>query len=198
MDVYKITLKISSFIFFLLTFLSIILNVWNDCEWIAFIINWCVGIACSIVVVIITTFIQFRIEQRKAIKALASEIRLLLFRYEIGGYAFNEDTSADEMSPKQRASFERLWFDEVDQSVKKIQKNCLELEFFFKRNNQPLLIKHSISILLELTKGGTKRDIYTRSKPFVYELAKVILQFKITEYDRKEIENYIENFEEHL
>ena len=67
MKVYKITLYVSLIVFVILTILSVVLNFWNDNEWIAFIVNWCVGIACSIVVVIITTFIQFRVEQKKAI-----------------------------------------------------------------------------------------------------------------------------------
>ena len=53
-----------------LTIVSIILNFLECNNWITFAINWCVGIACSIGVVIITTLIQFKVEQNKAIRKL--------------------------------------------------------------------------------------------------------------------------------
>ena len=43
MIVYKKTLTISIGIFFLFAVISVMLNFWNDYEWITFIINWCVG-----------------------------------------------------------------------------------------------------------------------------------------------------------
>ena len=47
MKVYKITRYVSLIVFAILTALSVVLNFWNDNEWIAFIVNWCVGIACT-------------------------------------------------------------------------------------------------------------------------------------------------------
>ena len=45
MKVYKITLYVSLIVFAILTVFSVALNFWNDNEWIAFTVNWCVGIA---------------------------------------------------------------------------------------------------------------------------------------------------------
>lgn len=73
MIVYKKTLTISIGIFFLFAVISVMLNFWNDYEWITFIINWCVGIACSAFVVMITTYIQYRIKKYKITIEIASE-----------------------------------------------------------------------------------------------------------------------------
>lgn len=73
MIVYKKTLTISIIMCSILAFLSITLSFWNDNQWISFIINWCVGIACSLFVVIITTYIQFKAENHKITIKLAAE-----------------------------------------------------------------------------------------------------------------------------
>ena len=81
MRVYKKTLTIAIIMFCALAVVSVMLNVWNDYEWVSFIINWCVGIACSIFVVIITTYIQFGAENNKLTVELATESMVWLSKF---------------------------------------------------------------------------------------------------------------------
>lgn len=81
MIVYKKTLTVSIAICVILAVLSTIFYFWNDNEWITFIVNWCVGIACSIVVVIITTYIQFKAEKHKITIELATESLVWLTKF---------------------------------------------------------------------------------------------------------------------
>ena len=81
MRVYKKTLTVSIIMFCVLAVVSVMLNFWNDCEWISFIVNWCVGIACSIFVVIITTYIQFKAENYKITIELATESIVWLSKF---------------------------------------------------------------------------------------------------------------------
>ena len=113
--VYKITLYASLIVFSVLTVLSVILNFWNENEWLSFINDWCVGIACSIIVVVITTLIQFKVEQKKIINELASAVRMLLFQNVIGGDAFEEDAE-QEMTACQIQSFKQIWKKEIKES----------------------------------------------------------------------------------
>lgn len=73
MRVYKKTLTISFFACFILAIISAILNIWNEFKWISFAVNWCVGIACSLVVVIITTHIQYKAEKHRISIELTTE-----------------------------------------------------------------------------------------------------------------------------
>ena len=93
MKVFKTTLIISVIIFFLLAIISILLNFFNSSDryWISFFINWSVGISCSTVVVIVTTLIQYRIEQDRLINKCADCLRGLFYQNSFFGSLFNDN-----------------------------------------------------------------------------------------------------------
>ena len=195
MKVYKITLYASLIVFSVLTVLSVILNFWNENEWLSYINDWCVGIACSIIVVVITTLIQLKEEQKKIINELASAVRMLLFQNVIGGEAFEKDAE-QEMTAYQIQSFKQLWKKEIEESTESISKICSGLEFFFKKKEMFLIRKNSFLIQVELIKDEPIEDLYNHSQKNIYELAEALLNLSFADYNREEIAKYIEEYKE--
>ena len=132
MKVYKITLYVSLIVFSILTVLSVALNFWNENEWIAFVVNWCVGIACSIVVVIITTLIQFKVEQKKAINKLILIARALIFHNEFFGSIFASGVVRNVDTVTDLDKIENNWRNSLKEDMEKASAVLMELEFFFK------------------------------------------------------------------
>lgn len=62
------TIAVSIWIVFVLLVLSIILESINNNGWIGMLENYCIGIACSTLVVIVTVVIQFKNEQFRAVR----------------------------------------------------------------------------------------------------------------------------------
>lgn len=195
MKVYKITLYTSLIVFSILTVLSVVLNFWNDNVWFSFINDWCVGIACSVIVVVITTFIQFKTEQKKSINELASAVRMMLFQNLLGGDAFGKDAKK-EMSARQIDSLRQIWKKELEESAENISKICFGLEFFFKKKEMFLIRKNSLFIQVEVVKDEPIEDIYIRSQENIYEIAEAVLALRFADYNREEIEKYVKEYRE--
>lgn len=198
MKVYKITLYVSLMVFVILTILSVVLNFWNDNEWIAFIVNWCVGIACSIVVVIITTFIQFKVEQKKAIDELATTVRSMLFRNQLKGAIFVTSPYSDfsHLSEQQISVFEKSWLDGINEDIKKIQQQFGNIEFFFAKKKCLAIIKGLNPLIMALINGNKISDKYFESQEKIYNLAKAISSLDFKGYSRDEIESYLVMYEQ--
>ncbi len=114
MKLDKITLIVSSIVFSVLTILSVIFNFVNDTIWGDFVLNWCVGISCSIFVVITTTLIQFKLEQKKIIEQMASKLRLLFLSDKIYGYSYQEDADLSNWNDNQISLMEQRWLEEMN------------------------------------------------------------------------------------
>ena len=196
MKIYKLTLWISIIIFSILFTLSSVLYFWNDFEIISFIIDWCVGVACSILVVIITTLIQFKVEQKRIIKHFGSNVRNLLFLNDLRGDIFTEPIEELEENEKFIQSQEQRWFEGIDENIKKIANNCLEIEFFFKSKKMITLHKRCLQIRLNLVKEKNKKELYKQLQDELLIFAQSTLEFGISEYDKTEIEKYIKELQE--
>lgn len=197
MKVYKITLYVSLIVFAILTVLSGVLIFWNNNEWIAFVINWCVGIACSIVVVVITTFIQFKVEQKKAIDQLATAVRVMLFQNQLKGTIFVSSPYSDisHLSEQQITAFEKNWLDGINESIKKVQHEFGSIEFFFGKMKSLAILKGINSVRIALIQGTKISDKYSESQEKIYNLAKAISSLDFKGYSRDEIESYLAMFE---
>lgn len=192
MKVYKRTIYISLLITTLLAICSVCLNSYDN-RWANFTVNWCVGVDCSLIVVILTTFIQFKAEQKQAIKELGSCVSRLLFHNQIYGVIFEESTD-ESMSPEQIAKYENEWYEALNADAKQINDIMGKLEFF---NNKKIVIlfKRIISLRIDLVKVGCNvQEVYHRSQKSIYEVATNTLQFDIGDYDKKEIKKHVDEY----
>ena len=125
MKLYKNTIIISIIVFFVCVFLSVIFafTCISEFQIIKFINDYMIGIACSIIVVIITTFLQFKYEQRKALQTTLSDIRFLLFQFLLVTLSLDsEDDAPDD-----------LWehhYDEIYNGIRKISSELSEKSKF--------------------------------------------------------------------
>ena len=200
MKVYKITLYVSLIVFAVLTFLSVVLNFWNDNEWIAFIVNWCVGISCSIVVVIITTLIQFKVEQKKAINKLILIARALIFHNEFFGSIFESGVIRNADTVKDLDKIENNWRNSLKEDMEKASTVLMELEFFFK--NPALLKMLKLSNLFKISqfdKSDKNYEVeaklleteYEKVTKIIVDFSETVVSLKIKGYGKEEIEKYI-------
>ena len=117
LKLYKNTLITSIIVFFICVILSFIfgLTCVAELKIVQIITDYLIGIACSVVVVIITTFLQFKYEQKKLLNSVLSDIQFLLFYYLLVVYSL----SPDEETPV------KLWehyYDEIYNGVRKIRR----------------------------------------------------------------------------
>ena len=200
MKVYKITLYVSLIVFAVLTVLSVVLNFWNDNEWIAFIVNWCVGISCSIVVVIITTLIQFKVEQKKAINKLILIARALIFHNEFFGSIFASDVIRNADTVKDLDKIENNWRNSLKEDMEKASTILMNFEFFFKNPALLKMLKLSNSFKIsQFDKSDKNYEVeaklleteYEKVTTIIVDFAETVVSLKVKSYGKEEIEKYI-------
>ena len=124
MKVYKTTLIISVIIFLLLAITSTVLNFFNlpNRNWISFYINWSVGIGCSTVVVIVTTLIQYKIEQDRLLNKCADCLRVLFFHNSFFGSTFNDDCIRNDYTANVLDKIENNWRKSIETDNEKLME----------------------------------------------------------------------------
>ncbi len=154
MKLYKSTLIISIFVLIICVLLSFYFEFCTKrTQLISFSINYLVGIACSIVVVIITTYLQFKFEQRKILSSLLSELRFLFFHLLMAAMSLNSDEAVPET----------LWkyhYDEVYAGIKKTSSEISQIEWiwFPKKNETKKLHTTIIKLLMDMVKSSDKSE----------------------------------------
>lgn len=115
-----------------------------------------VGIACSIIVVLVTTYMQFRFEQNKILASVLSSLRFFFFDYLCIAMALDPN----EQVPK------RFWeydYDKVEKHIREITSELLSIEWFSKKkNNLVIEIQRQFLILrveLSKTEGKDKETL---------------------------------------
>ena len=200
MKVYKITLYVSLIVFAILTVLSVVLNFWNDNEWIAFVVNWCVGIACSIVVVIITTLIQFKVEQKKAINKLVLIARALIFHNELFGSIFASGVVRNTNTVTDLDEIENNWRNSLKEDMEKASTVLMELEFFFKNPALIKMLKLSNSFKIsQFDKSEKNYEVeakwleteYEKVTKIIVDFAETVISLKVKGYGKEDIEEYV-------
>lgn len=192
MKLYKNTVIISIIVFFVCVFLSVIFafTCISDFEIINFLNDYMIGIACSVIVVIITTFLQFKYEQRKALKNILSDIRFLLFQFLLVALSLDsEDDVPDNLW--------RHYYDEIYNGISKISSELSNIEWFLKDKAKATsnLNRNILQIQMNMLKINDKKNspvsiLYT---PLLGKIKDdVSLLTKADDYNMKEI---VENYE---
>ena len=191
MKLYKNTLIISAIAFVVLIILSCILEFTciSNLEATSFLNNYFIGTACSIVVVIITTFIQFKYEQRKALKSVLSDVQFFFFHYLLVIMALdpNEKTSDKQWE---------YYYSEVYNGVRKISSELLSIEWFSKKARKTTgnLQEAVLNVMINIAKNPDKGSgiLRTVNEPWLEKIKdNAILLAKGEDYYAKRIaENY--------
>ena len=197
MKVYKVTLIVSSITFAVLTVAAICFHFLFDGDNAAFLVNWLVGIACSIVVVIMTTFIQFRVEQRKAIAKTEEAVFWLLFTLHYWLETITSDYWED-LNEQERNEKIVACIKDLNESLKAIEIECSNIEFFRKRlKNEMNAIQNRISLLEFLwKKDGQFFAAIVRSRKYAIAIGNSATKFSRKSYFGIKIEKIIKDLGE--
>ena len=204
MKVFKTTLIISVIIFFLLAIISILLNFFNSSDryWISFFINWSVGIGCSTVVVIVTTLIQYRIEQDRLINKCVDCLRGLFFHNSFFGSLFNDDCIRNDYTANVLDKIENNWRKSIETDNEKLIEYLNQLEFISKSNQKVLLELSKTSNLLQISfiakedcshekiEEILKRE-YGKITSDIISMSEKLLKFKISKFAKDELIKFI-------
>lgn len=193
MKVYKTTLIISVIIFLLLAITSTILNFFNlpNRNWISFFINWSVGIGCSTVVVIVTTLIQYRIEQDRLINKCADCLRGLFFHNSLFGSTFNGDFSRNEFNAKNLDKIEDNWRKSIEEDNGKLLEYLNQLEFISKSNRKFLAAILKTSYQLQISSIAKEDCSNEKITSDIISMSEKLLKFNISKFNRDEILKFV-------
>ena len=204
MKVYKTTLIISVSIFLFLAITSTVLNFFNlpNRNWISFFINWSVGIGCSTVVVIVTTLIQYRIEQDRLINKCADCLRGLFFHNSFFGSLFNDDCIRNDYTVNVLDKIENNWRKSIEEDNGKLLEYLNQLEFLSKSNRKFLatILKTSYQLQIssiakedcsnERIEEILKRE-YEKITSDIISMSEKLLKFKITKFKKDDLTKFI-------
>lgn len=153
MKLYKNTLIISTMFFGVCVLLSIIFEFTciSRYQIVSVLSDYMIGVACSIIVVIITTFVQFKYEQKKLLNSILQDVQFFLFRYVL---------IAISLDPSEEVSL-NMWeyyYDEVYNETKNISLQLSNIEWFSKKNSRIAfnLRKAILNIMADLVKNSGK------------------------------------------
>jgi hypothetical protein len=204
MKVYKTTLIISVIIFLLLAITSTVLNFFNlpNRNWISFYINWSVGIGCSTVVVIVTTLIQYKIEQDRLLNKCADCLRVLFFHNSFFGSLFNDDCIRNDYTANVLDKIENNWRKSIETDNEKLIEYLNQLEFISKSNQKVLSEILKISYRLQISSIAKEECSNERIEEILkreYEkitgdiilMSEKLLKFKISKFNKDELTKFI-------
>lgn len=204
MKVYKTTLIISVIIFLLLAITSTVLNFFNlpNRNWISFYINWSVGIGCSTVVVIVTTLIQYKIEQDRLLNKCADCLRVLFFHNSFFGSTFNDDCIRNDYTANVLDKIENNWRKSIETDNEKLIEYLNQLEFISKSNQKVLSEILKISYRLQISSIAKEECSNERIEEILkreYEkitgdiilMSEKLLKFKISKFNKDELTKFI-------
>lgn len=204
MKVFKTTLIISVIIFFLLAIISIFLNFFNSSDryWISFFINWSVGIGCSTVVVIVTTLIQYRIEQDRLINKCADCLRGLFFHNSFFGSLFNDDCIRNDYTANVLDKIENNWRKSIETDNEKLIEYLNQLEFISKSNQKVLLELSKTSNHLQISFIAKEDCSHEKIEEIlkrecgkitsdIISMSEKLLKFKISKFAKDELIKFI-------
>ncbi len=204
MKIYKITLITSVFIAIILFCFSVFLNSFNSSneKWISLWINWIVGIGCSTVVVIVTTLIQYLIEQGRLLNKCADCLRVLFFHNSFFGSTFNDDCIRNDYTANVLDKIENNWRKSIETDNEKLIEYLNQLEFISKSNQKVLSEILKISYRLQISSIAKEECSNERIEEILkreYEkitgdiilMSEKLLKFKISKFNKDELTKFI-------
>lgn len=193
MKLYRNTLIISIIVFCVCIALSIVFEFTciSKFQVVSFLSDYMIGIACSIIVVIITTFLQFKYEQRKLLNSILSDVHFFFFHY----WLIAVSIDPNEKTP------DKLWehyYDEVCDDLKKISSQLSTIQWFSKSKSKIAdnLQKAVLHIRIRISEHANKKETLIRilHEPSFKEVKdNAMLLTNAEEYTAKEI---VKNYEE--
>lgn len=113
--------------------------------------NYAIGIACSLMVVIITTTLQYLHEHNKVFSDYKAGLRKLIFHLQ---FSFFEE----EPDEKRSDSYYDLVYDNLGEAFKMFRKNEHELIWFsaYKKSQQEEITKHAGLIWIDYIRGDRR------------------------------------------
>ena len=200
MKLYKNTLIISIVILIICVLLSVVFNFTclSEIRVISFIADYMIGTACSIIVVIVTTFLQFKYEQKKTLNSILSDIQFFLFHYLL---------VVMSLAPEENTS-EKLWeyyYDETYKGIRKISSELSNVEWFSKKkikitaNLQKSILNMMIDIVKLTDRKDKKSMLCVIDTPYLTEIKdNAILLASANEYAAGEIVRNFERIQDEL
>lgn len=156
MKLYKKTLIISVIVFSVSVILSIVFEFTCISKFraVSFLLDYMIGIACSSIVVIITTLLQFMYEQKKLINSIISGIQILFFHCWGGAMAL---TSPEEVP----CTLWKNYCEEIYEELRKISKDLSGIEWFSKKQNKKMIDLHRavLGMMVETINFSNYKDI---------------------------------------
>ena len=150
MKLYKKTLKLCACFFGGCLILSILFEFTclRKIKLFLFAKDYMIGIACSIIVVLITTYLQFKFEQRKTLNSILTNIQFFYFRYLLVVMSLD----SKEQTPA------KLWehyYDSLQEDIKKITRELNEIEWFSKNKEMTIskIYRGFLSVLIDMSKA---------------------------------------------
>lgn len=187
MKLYKKTLVISYIIFFIVFAVSIIIELLNfNLKGLALLKDYSTGIACSIIVVIVTTYLQFKHEQEKKLSEISSKIGTFFFKYTILILSLYPEEQTREVEYKR-------YYDEFHDNTYEIVKELFEITWFSKRKNklaqdlQTDFIRFYLDMSIGLDKPPKVAIESIVNSSLVDNILNKTLSFVKNEYDKEKI-----------
>lgn len=110
--------------------ISVVIELLNlNLRWLDFFKNYSTGIACSIIVVIVTTYLQFKHEREKKLNEISSKIGMFFFKYIILIISLYPEEQTTKVEHKR-------YYDEFHNITYEIIKELFEITWFSKRKNK--------------------------------------------------------------
>ena len=203
MKVYKITFYISLAIFLFFAILSVIFNFGISNCWSSFVVNWCVGIACSAVIVVVTTIIQFKVEQKKAINKLVLIAESLIFYNQLYGRILVSDVPRNADTIKELNIIESNWRDSLENDMKKARSVLMDIEFFAKKQALLKMIKLSnLFVIAQFDKSENDYENetsllekeYHKVTSIIVDFAEIVVSLRANGHGKEEIEKYVQAY----
>lgn len=158
-----------------------------------YVSNVMIGIFCSTLVVILTTYLQYKAEQSNLLRLLSTKTRKLVFKYSLAEYEPEENENVSE-------HYFSKQIDELSVSLKDVNDITTELCFCRKKYNEQLeeiirsilkcrIIAHSD---VDLSPKEALSDLIKNSKNEIIIVCQNMLMMSVHEYDKKEFQRYID------
>ena len=195
MKLYKKTLKYSIVLLLVCVFLSFVFefSCLSKFNLASFLLDYTIGVACSIIVVVVTTYLQFKYEQEKTLKSILSNIQFFFFDYLLIVLSLDPD----EETP------DKLWeyyYDETYNGIKKISSELSNLEWFSKAKSKTSgeLQIAVLSIMTDMVKASGRSNREGLSQIIDNPMLRVVKNKAILLADSHEYykEEIIKNYEE--
>lgn len=195
MKLYKKTLKYSIVLLLVCVFLSFVFefSCLSKLNLASFLLDYMIGVACSIIVVVVTTYLQFKYEQEKTLKSILSNIQFFFFDYLLIVLSLDPD----EETP------DKLWeyyYDETYNGIKKISSELSNLEWFSKAKSKTSgeLQVAVLSIMTDMVKASGRRNREGLSQIIDNPMLRVVKNKAILLADSHEYykEEIIKNYEQ--